>query len=132
MSRKKHVKCVVKDCQNHRDEGEFVGGLCYPCFRFIVEGVDVCCTSQAYRNALSFVWPRIKRHVGLRVAELLCGFEGRPTDLSGDPEHRYQQKTISDSELAALLRPEPMPSASRSIAAKKPATRRAVRGAVRR
>jgi hypothetical protein len=44
----KEQKCVVKDCENHRNEGGFTGDLCNPCYRFIANGEGVY--SQAYRN----------------------------------------------------------------------------------
>ena len=42
-------KCIVMDCENHTDEGEFVGDLCSPCHRFVASGRGI--HSQAYRNA---------------------------------------------------------------------------------
>jgi hypothetical protein len=42
------VKCIVKDCENHKHEGGFVGNLCIPCHEFITTGEGVY--SQAYRN----------------------------------------------------------------------------------
>lgn len=85
MSRKKHVRCVVMGCQNHRDEGEFVGNMCVPCHRFVVEGVDVACTSQAYRNALHFIWTRARSRVATRLADLLCDFVQDPHLLGQKP-----------------------------------------------
>lgn len=42
-------KCIVKDCENHKHQGRFVGDLCSPCHAFITrnEGKH----SQAYRNS---------------------------------------------------------------------------------
>lgn len=42
------IRCIVKDCQNHRHEGKFVGDLCDPCHTFITTGEGKY--SQAYRN----------------------------------------------------------------------------------
>ena len=42
-------KCIVMGCENHDDEGEFVGDLCSPCHKFVTSGRGV--HSQAYRNA---------------------------------------------------------------------------------
>jgi len=42
------VACIVKNCQNHRCEGKFVGDLCSPCHTFIMTGEGIY--SQAYRN----------------------------------------------------------------------------------
>lgn len=33
-----HIKCLVKDCENHRDQGEFVGDLCYSCYEHLTTG----------------------------------------------------------------------------------------------
>lgn len=46
-------KCIVKDCRNHTDEGEFVGDLCFPCHEFIVNNKGA--HSQAYRNSVRSV-----------------------------------------------------------------------------
>ena len=43
------VKCIVKGCENHKDEGGFEDGMCLPCYLFITTGEGVY--SQAYRNA---------------------------------------------------------------------------------
>lgn len=42
-------KCIVMNCANHSDEGEFVGDLCSPCHEFVTSGRGV--HSQAYRNS---------------------------------------------------------------------------------
>jgi hypothetical protein len=48
-----HERCIVYGCQNHKDEGTFVGDLCGPCHNFIVTGIgDVAGSSQIYRNAV--------------------------------------------------------------------------------
>ena len=43
------VKCIVKNCQNHSDQGKFIGGLCSPCHDYLATGEGKY--SQAYRNA---------------------------------------------------------------------------------
>ena len=45
----KEQKCIVKDCENHKHEGGFVGDLCKPCHQFITTGEGIY--SQAYRNS---------------------------------------------------------------------------------
>jgi len=42
------MKCTVKDCENHFNEGKFKGDICYPCHAFITNGEGV--HSQVYRN----------------------------------------------------------------------------------
>ena len=42
------MKCIVKDCENHSNEGKFNGDICYPCHAFITNGEGV--HSQVYRN----------------------------------------------------------------------------------
>jgi hypothetical protein len=44
-----NIKCIAKDCQNHKHEGGFTGDLCNPCYRFIT--TNEANNSQAYRNA---------------------------------------------------------------------------------
>jgi len=41
-------KCIVKDCENHADQGLFIGDLCTPCHNFTTTGEGIY--SQAYRN----------------------------------------------------------------------------------
>lgn len=43
------IKCIVKGCENHKNEGGFEDGMCLPCYLFITTGEGVY--SQAYRNA---------------------------------------------------------------------------------
>ena len=42
------MKCIVKDCENHSNEGKFNGDICYLCHAFITNGEGV--HSQVYRN----------------------------------------------------------------------------------
>ncbi len=42
-------KCIVRDCENHKHQGRFVGDLCSPCHAFITRNEGKY--SQAYRNA---------------------------------------------------------------------------------
>ena len=46
---KPQPKCTVKDCQNHVNEGKFIGDLCAPCWDYLTNGKGI--HSQAYRNA---------------------------------------------------------------------------------
>jgi hypothetical protein len=43
------VACIVKDCENHKHQGRFVGDICSPCHAFITRNEGKY--SQAYRNA---------------------------------------------------------------------------------
>lgn len=51
---KPRIRCIVKDCENHTDEGRFVGELCGPCWEFITAGTGKF--SQAYRNAWRLIF----------------------------------------------------------------------------
>lgn len=31
-------KCIVDGCQNHTDQGQFIGDLCFPCYHMVTEG----------------------------------------------------------------------------------------------
>ena len=42
------MKCIVKDCENHKNEGGFAGDVCLPCYEFITTGKGIY--SQMYRN----------------------------------------------------------------------------------
>lgn len=46
------TKCIVLHCENHSQEGNFIGDLCAPCYEYITTGNGK--HSQAYRNTLSF------------------------------------------------------------------------------
>ena len=53
MTRDYNIKCAVKDCENHSNEGQFVGLLCLPCHRFIAG--DGGLYSQAFRNSSDMI-----------------------------------------------------------------------------
>jgi hypothetical protein len=53
MTRGYNIKCAVKDCENHSNEGQFVGLLCLPCHRFIAG--DGGLYSQAFRNSSDMI-----------------------------------------------------------------------------
>ena len=53
MTRDYNTKCAVKDCENHSNEGQFVGLLCLPCHRFIAG--DGGLYSQAFRNSSDMI-----------------------------------------------------------------------------
>lgn len=44
------MKCHVKDCKNHENEGLFIGIVCSPCYEFLSIGRGK--TSQLYRNTI--------------------------------------------------------------------------------
>lgn len=96
---KKHVRCIVRNCQNHTDEGRFVGPMCSPCYHFVAEGVDIAGESQAFRNALEYVWPRIKRHLGRRLKTFFLDFEENPHQLAD----RLFGASLADRMLADVV-----------------------------
>jgi hypothetical protein len=53
MTRDYNIKCAVKDCENHSNEGQFFGLLCSPCHRFIAG--DGGLYSQAFRNSSDMI-----------------------------------------------------------------------------
>jgi hypothetical protein len=59
------VACIVKDCENHKHQGRFVGDLCSPCHAFITRNEGKY--SQAYRNAQ-------REWQGLTDEEIEAGF----------------------------------------------------------
>ncbi len=44
------MKCIVKDCENHVHQGNFVGAICSPCNQFLTTGEGIY--SQLYRNTV--------------------------------------------------------------------------------
>jgi hypothetical protein len=45
------MKCIVKDCENHVHQGNFVGAICAPCNQFLTTGEGKY--SQLYRNTVA-------------------------------------------------------------------------------
>jgi hypothetical protein len=45
------MKCIVKDCENHVHQGNFVGAICSPCNQFLTTGEGKY--SQLYRNTVA-------------------------------------------------------------------------------
>ena len=54
-------RCIVLNCENHTNEGDFVGELCSPCHGYITKGTGTC--SQAYRNAVETVLNIMKSRI---------------------------------------------------------------------
>ena len=48
MKSNKNEKCIIVGCENHQNQGRFVGRLCMPCYEFLVNDSGIY--SQAYRN----------------------------------------------------------------------------------
>ena len=42
-------KCIVKDCQNHKHEGQFIGDICKPCYIMITTGDVVYSSNFIYK-----------------------------------------------------------------------------------
>jgi hypothetical protein len=59
------VACIVKDCENHKHQGRFVGDICSQCHAFITRNEGKY--SQAYRNAQ-------REWQGLTDEEIEAGF----------------------------------------------------------
>ncbi len=72
------IKCIVKDCQNHRHEGKFVGDLCSPCHTFITTGEGKY--SQAYRNSQR-EWQGLTDEEILEEYRQSYGDDGNLTDI---------------------------------------------------
>ena len=63
------MKCKVKDCENHTDQGVFVGFLCMPCYTFLNTGEGTY--SQLYRNTVA-----AEREACAQVAEEMGNIDG--------------------------------------------------------
>ena len=63
------MKCKVKDCENHTDQGVFVGFLCMPCYTFLNTGEGTY--SQLYRNTVA-----AEREACVKVAEDMGNIDG--------------------------------------------------------
>jgi len=84
MTRDYNIKCAVKDCENHSNEGQFVGLLCLPCHRFIAG--DGGLYSQAFRNSSDMIKQAVEaeREACAKVCEdLVLAHPGR-ADLTAD------------------------------------------------
>lgn len=64
-------KCSVRDCENHTDQGSFVGEFCTPCYRYITKGEGKF--SQVYRNTMSDVKDGIAKAVHDYLAGVKLG-----------------------------------------------------------
>lgn len=91
----KHIKCIVMNCVNHKDEGKFVGELCYPCHSFIVKGEGI--HSQAYRNAAAIAAKHLGDSVKLGIYQSLVSSSTANMFASNRLALAYEQ-------LIALLR----------------------------
>lgn len=55
------MKCIVKNCENHSHQGDFVGELCSPCYEWLAErNLSKKQNSQAWRNELHDPKPESK------------------------------------------------------------------------
>jgi hypothetical protein len=63
-------KCIVKGCQNHKHQGQFVGDLCAPCHRMLCEGQ--CLPSTAWFAE------RARHLVGAAMADYLATWKALP------------------------------------------------------
>ena len=57
------------NCMNHKDEGEFVGQLCYPCYRFVAYGEGT--HSQAFRNSAEIVAKCLSESMKISIYQAL-------------------------------------------------------------
>jgi hypothetical protein len=42
-------KCKIPCCNNRKSQGEFIGDLCTPCYKYLYKGEGIY--SQAFRNS---------------------------------------------------------------------------------
>jgi coenzyme F420-reducing hydrogenase beta subunit len=82
MTRDYNIKCAVKDCENHSNEGQFVGLLCLPCHRFIAG--DGGLYSQAFRNSSDMIKQAVEAERGA-CAKVCLNMEG----MAGDYADKY-------------------------------------------
>lgn len=76
MTRDYNIKCAVKDCENHSNEGQFVGLLCLPCHRFIAG--DGGLYSQAFRNSSDMIKQAVEaeREACAEICDAEASIEG--------------------------------------------------------
>lgn len=86
-------KCVVAGCENHTDQGEFVGSLCFPCHDFLSNVSSPFTSSQAYRNEQA----RFYKKVADKLTEVVSPFFSEHSTYTG-------QVSLADSELANLVK----------------------------
>jgi hypothetical protein len=88
------MKCIVKDCENHVHQGNFVGAICAPCNQFLTTGEGKY--SQLYRNTVA-----AEREACATVCD-------KETNLNADkhePVSQYQSGCYITAEfLAAAIR----------------------------
>lgn len=85
-------RCVVPGCENHTDQGDFIGDFCMPCYLYVA-GRTQSTDSQAYRNELKRSEDRLRKAAcRLLVSALGLG-------------EKVENHSITDQEILNLLRP---------------------------
>jgi hypothetical protein len=94
MTRDYNIKCAVKDCENHSNEGQFVGLLCLPCHRFIAG--DGGLYSQACRNSSDMIKQavEVEREACAEVCEMQENriVQTHPARIEFDPNSMMARK----------------------------------------
>jgi hypothetical protein len=104
MTRKDIIKCAVKDCENHSNEGQFVGLLCLPCHRFIAG--DGGLYSQAFRNSSDMIKQAVEaeREACAKLADK-CIEDSQGVTPETEQEANYlQAMRILSEEFAIAIR----------------------------
>lgn len=55
-----NIKCLVRDCENRKGQGEFIGDLCAPCY-YVLTGKEVKPYSVAAVRIRSSTWLKARR-----------------------------------------------------------------------
>ena len=71
-------KCIVLLCENHKEEGTFIGDLCAPCYEYITLGKGIF--SQAYRNTRK---PTLNKEAVDFLADKLLKYQECSYETSG-------------------------------------------------
>ena len=87
------MKCIVKDCENHVHQGNFVGAICAPCNQFLTTGEGKY--SQLYRNTVA-----AEREACAKV----CDAECNPTPHEGHITTYQSGGYIMAEYLASAIR----------------------------
>ena len=50
-------KCLVEQCPNHSDEGEFLGPVCSPCAKALKGEPSPAASKRIVLSVMAYAWP---------------------------------------------------------------------------
>ena len=79
------MKCIVKGCDNHKGEGQFVNDICSPCHRMLTKGV-VTPSDNWFATEITIAIERTKK-AEAELAACSAAFDRQQEQLDRNAEH---------------------------------------------